>query len=54
MKKIKQHKNHVIAVDKEGTHHVFTKEEWAYGNGCRYADWEAGNLQEAIDFIDSK
>lgn len=53
MKKIKQYKGFVIAQDKEGILHIFTKEEWSYGNGCRYPEHEAGTVQEAIDFIDS-
>jgi len=53
MKKIKQYKGFVIAQDKEGILHIFTKEEWSYGNGCRYPEHEAGNIQEALDFIDS-
>lgn len=53
MKKIKTYKGFVIALDKKGFHHIFTKEEWAYGAGCRYPEFEAGNMQEAVDFIDS-
>lgn len=32
---------------------VYTAEEWSYGEGFRYPEWEAGNMQEAKDFIDS-
>ncbi|MED3440194.1 hypothetical protein P4393_12085 [Bacillus subtilis] len=53
MKKIKQYKGFVIAQDKKEVFHVFTKDEWVYGEGCRYAEWECDNMQEAIDFIDS-
>lgn len=53
MKKVKQYKNFIIALDKEGFYHIFTKEEWSYGKGYRYPEHEAGSLQEAIDFIDS-
>lgn len=53
MKKIKQYKGFVIAQDKKEVFHVFTKDEWAFGEGCRYAEWECDNMQEAIDFIDS-
>ncbi|MCY9056091.1 hypothetical protein MOE90_20860 [Bacillus spizizenii] len=52
MKKIKRYKGFVIAQEK-GVIHVFTKDEWAYGEGCRYAEWECDSMQEAIDFIDS-
>ncbi|WP_090739336.1 hypothetical protein [Paenibacillus sp. Mc5Re-14] len=31
----------------------YTKEEWEYGSGLRQAEWEAGTMQEAKDFIDS-
>jgi hypothetical protein len=53
LKKVKQYKGFVIALDKEGFYHIFTKEEWSYGKGCRYPEHEAGNMQEALDFIDS-
>lgn len=32
---------------------VYTKDEWEQGEGYRYPEWEAGNMQEAKDFIDS-
>ncbi|MGG1669964.1 MULTISPECIES: hypothetical protein [Paenibacillus] len=32
---------------------VYTKEEWSYGSGLRSAEWEAGSLKEAKEFIDS-
>lgn len=54
MKKIKQYKGFVFATSKEDDQiHVFTKEEYAYGEGCRYEEHEAGSVQEAIDFVDS-
>jgi hypothetical protein len=53
MRKIKQYKGFVIAIDKEQTLHIFTGEEWSYGKGCRYPEFEVQNMQEAIDFIDS-
>ena len=53
MKKVKQYKGFVFAVDKEGLFHIFTKEEWAYGAGCRYPEHEAGSIQEAMDFVNS-
>lgn len=37
----------------ENGFNVFTKDEWSYGEGYRYPEWEAGNMQEAKDFIDS-
>jgi hypothetical protein len=54
MKKIKAYKGFIIALDKQGNHIIFTKDEWVMGEGFRYAEFEAGeNIQEAIDFIDS-
>jgi hypothetical protein len=64
MKKVKTYKNFVIAKGKnsssltfnllnEELYFIFTKEEWSYGNGCRYHEFETENLQEAKDFIDS-
>lgn len=53
MKKVKQYKGFVIAIDKKGVYHLFTKDEWGYGAGCRYAEWECDNLTEAIEFIES-
>lgn len=53
MKKVKQYKGFVIAIDKKGEYHTFTKDEWAYGAGCRYAEHETGSIQEAIEFIES-
>lgn len=53
MKKVKAYKGFIIAQSKDGFFHIFTKEEWAFGNGCRYPEHEAGTIQEAKDFIDS-
>lgn len=53
MKKMKTHKGFVIAYGQDNFYHVFTKEEWSYGEGFRYEEWEAGSIREAIDFIDS-
>jgi hypothetical protein len=53
LKRIKTYKGFVIATTNKGDYLLFTKEEWSYGAGYRYPEWEAGNLQEAIDFIDS-
>jgi hypothetical protein len=54
MKKVKQYKGFVFAESKEDEMiHIYTKEEWSYGKGCRYEEHEAGNIQEAIDFVDS-
>jgi hypothetical protein len=54
MKKVKQYKGFIIAESKEDNYlHIFTKEEWSMGKGYRYEEHEAGNMQEAKDFIDS-
>lgn len=53
MKKVLQYKGFVIAQDKKEFYHIFTKEEWSYGEGFRYEEHEAGIMQEALDFIDS-
>jgi len=52
MKKLRSYKEFIIATD--GTmYYVFSKEEYGYGEGLRSAEWEAGTIKEAIDFIDS-
>jgi hypothetical protein len=53
MKRIKQHKGHVIALDKEGRYQIFTKEEYAYGEGMRYPEWDAGSVEEAVQWIEA-
>lgn len=55
MRNVRQYKGFVIATEskREGYFYVFTTEEYEYGNGCRYHEWEAQNIQECIDFIDS-
>lgn len=53
MKKVKQYKGFVIALGRDDMYHVFTKEEYSYGEGCRYPEHEAGSIEEAKDFIDS-
>jgi hypothetical protein len=56
MSKIKQYKGFIIA-DTKGKesykYHVYFKDVWVLGNGYRYPEWEADNMQECIDFIDS-
>ncbi|KTS84452.1 hypothetical protein NS115_03745 [Paenibacillus jamilae] len=32
---------------------IYTAEEYSYGEGLRTAEWEAGSLEEAKQFIDS-
>ena len=59
MRKVKEHKNFVIATDDKTNkangydeYSVFTKEEYSMGEGLRYSEIETGSIQEAIDFID--
>ena len=41
MKKIKTVKGMVIAQDKDTQEYaVFTKDEWSYGEGCRYPEFD--------------
>jgi hypothetical protein len=62
MKKIKTYKNHVIAETNEkerseegkNNYEIYTSEEWNFGNGCRYPDYDAGSIKEAEDFIKFK
>ena len=50
MKIIKRLKGFVIA--QQGSEfHVFTKEEYVYGDGCRYPEVECTSMSEALEFI---
>ena len=54
MKKVRTYKGFVIALEKaSGRYQLFTKEEWAYGHGCRYPEHDTCTIGEAIEFIDS-
>lgn len=54
MRKVKTLDNFVIAINKKGDHFVYTKDEWEYGEGFRYPEFECGqDIQEAIDNIES-
>jgi hypothetical protein len=53
MKKVKAYKGFIIALDKEGRYQLFTKDEWSYGNGCRYPEHDTCTIAEALEFIDS-
>lgn len=60
MKKVKLYKGYVIAESNEREREegkpdfqVFTAEEWAYGEGCRYPEFDdCCSLAEAIGSID--
>lgn len=51
MRKVKTHKGYVIAVSKDGYYHVFTKDEWSMPAAMRVVEWEAGSLEEAVEWI---
>lgn len=57
VKKTKQYKGFVIASaqDENGNDVflIYTADEWMQGAGNRYEEWEAGNLEEAMDWINS-
>lgn len=53
MKKVKTLKGYVIAESKDGRFHIFTKDEWSYGEGFRYAEWECDSLNESIEWVRS-
>lgn len=57
MKKIKTLRGYIIAETKDHPHGytilVFTKEEYAYGDGCRYPEWECDSIEEALEWIRS-
>lgn len=61
MRKVKTLKGHVIAETNQkersqgkSNYEVYTNEEWAYGEGCRYADHETDSVKEAEEFIKGK
>jgi hypothetical protein len=52
----KQYKGFIIVKADEDSGYqywIFTKDEYSMGKGYRYPEWEADELQECIDFIDS-
>jgi len=58
MKKIKSIKKFIIAetneqerLDGKDNFEVYTKEEWSYGEGMRYAEFECGNINECLECI---
>lgn len=53
MRKVKSYKGFVVAMDQEGIFNIFAKDEWRLGDGFRYSEFEAGTMNEALDFIDS-
>lgn len=55
MKKVKEHKGFVIAINTDGSEYqVFTKDEWSYGEGMRYPEYDGcGSVQECLDNINS-
>ena len=53
-KKVKAFKDFIIAVDSKDLTDwkVFTKEEWQYGNGLRYSEFDCGSFDECMENID--
>ena len=60
MKKVKQLRGFVIGQGQDLTSnasydfHVYTADEWAYGSGLRYADWDCDSIAEAVEWIGSE
>jgi hypothetical protein len=56
VKKLQQYKGFVIAENKKGDYPflVFTKDEWSYGAGVRYPEWQADSVEEAREWIESE
>lgn len=60
MKKIKTLKGFIIAETNEkeraegqSNYLIFTQDEYSYGEGLRYPEWEAESITEAEEFIKS-
>lgn len=53
MTKVKTYKGFVIGLDSNGRYQLYTKDEWSYGKGYRYAEHDTCTLDEAKQFIDS-
>ncbi|MHB9148334.1 MAG: hypothetical protein ACYC2U_08240 [Candidatus Amoebophilus sp.] len=51
-KKVKVYKGWVIATNGE-EYHVFSVDEWGYGEGFRTAEFECGSVMECKANIDS-
>lgn len=51
--KVRSYKGFKIEEAAADTFNVFTADEWGYGKGFRYPEWEASSLEEAKQFIDS-
>jgi hypothetical protein len=50
MKKLMHVNGYVIAINKEGYYSIFSNEEYAYGEGFRYAEYDyIETLAEAIE-----
>jgi hypothetical protein len=62
MKKVKVYKGFVIAESNEREreegvpdYQVFTKEEWEYGEGLRYPEYDdCGTVKECMECIDGR
>lgn len=48
-----KYKGFVCYWNKEEEHYeIYTKEEWSYGKGNRYPEWDAGSVEECKEWID--
>lgn len=52
-KKVCTFKGFVIAKDSDGYFLVYTKDEWSYGWGLRYPEFECGSIEECKENIKS-
>lgn len=50
-KKADTYKGFVIGVNCYGDCAVFTAEEWKYGDGCRYPEWDGDSYFGCMEFI---
>lgn len=52
-KKVMAKAGFIISVNEAEEWHVYRKEEWSYGEGMRYPEFECGSLKECYDNITS-
>lgn len=52
LKKVKTYKGFIIAEDHEKRYQLYTKEEWSYGSGMRYAEHDVCSIKEGCEWID--
>lgn len=48
-----RYKGHVIKWNKESQRwDIYTRDEWSYGRGLRYPDWEGDTKQAVTNWLD--